>query len=93
LIGLRYLKNDRLKEAEEETKKSLAVYEAAYVREPKQETADQIALSRESLAEIFEAQGHFLKAKETRLLGESDKSMVCASDKVSPRNKILGPSI
>ncbi|KAI4612383.1 uncharacterized protein J4E87_010284 [Alternaria ethzedia] len=72
LIGSAHLKASQLQEAKEATEKSLEIY-------AKGDDKDAAALAREQLGLIFEGLGQIPDAKNIRLQGASDGTMVCSS--------------
>ena len=75
LIGSAHLKASQLQEAKEATEKSLEIY-------AKGDDKDAAALAREQLALIFEGLGQISDAKNIRLQGASEGTMVCSSPRV-----------
>ena len=74
-LGELYLTMKRLDDAEKYLTK------AVEIRNPKGTVLDA-AVSRENLAQLYEARGNLEKAKETRLSGQPDK-MVCSHYQVN----------
>ena len=78
LIGSAHLKASQLQEAKEATEKSLEIYAAGNDAEKE----NSAALAREQLGLIFEGLGQISDAKNIRLQGASDGTMVCSSPRV-----------